>query len=100
MNVATNPAAMTAGPGWTADIGIAGMTCASCVRRIERAIRVVPGVQDLPANLATEHARVEGSLEAVAVVAAVVGAGYLELDEVAGVLPDGKADAVARLASR
>ncbi|MBC7621422.1 MAG: heavy-metal-associated domain-containing protein, partial [Candidatus Saccharibacteria bacterium] len=35
------------------DIGIGGMTCASCVGRVERALKKVPGVQDVAVNLAT-----------------------------------------------
>ena len=42
----------------TVDIGIDGMTCASCVARVERALRKVDGVQDASVNLATESARV------------------------------------------
>ena len=42
----------------TLDIGIGGMTCASCVSRVERALRKVPGVQQATVNLATESARV------------------------------------------
>lgn len=37
---------------------IEGMTCASCVRRVERAIAKVPGVQEASVNLATERASV------------------------------------------
>ena len=40
------------------DIGIGGMTCASCVARVERAIAKVPGVEAVSVNLATESARV------------------------------------------
>jgi len=40
------------------DLGISGMTCASCVGRVERALRKVPGVQDASVNLATESARI------------------------------------------
>jgi Cu+-exporting ATPase len=40
------------------DIGIGGMTCASCVLRVEKALKKVPGVQDATVNLATESARV------------------------------------------
>ena len=40
------------------DIGVGGMTCASCVMRVERALKKVPGVQDATVNLATESARV------------------------------------------
>jgi P-type Cu+ transporter len=42
----------------TLDLGIGGMTCASCVARVERALRKVPGVQEASVNLATESARV------------------------------------------
>lgn len=42
----------------TIDLGIGGMTCASCVGRVERALRKVPGVQDATVNLATESARI------------------------------------------
>ena len=37
---------------------IEGMTCASCVRRVEKAISAVPGVESASVNLATERADV------------------------------------------
>jgi P-type Cu+ transporter len=40
------------------DLGIGGMTCASCVTRVEKALRKVPGVRDASVNLATESARI------------------------------------------
>ncbi len=40
------------------DIGIGGMTCASCVARVEKALLKVHGVQQASVNLATESARV------------------------------------------
>ncbi len=45
-------------PDTAVDIGIGGMTCASCVSRVERALKKVPGVIDANVNLATESARV------------------------------------------
>jgi len=45
-------------PTTTLDLGVAGMTCASCVGRVERALKKVPGVSDAVVNLATESARV------------------------------------------
>jgi Cu+-exporting ATPase len=59
------------------DIGIVGMTCASCVARVEKAIKAVPGVRDASVNLATERAAVKGEgLDVAAIVAAVGEAGY------------------------
>lgn len=43
----------------TLDLGIGGMTCASCVTRVEKALRKVPGVTEATVNLATESARVQ-----------------------------------------
>ena len=40
------------------DIGIGGMTCASCVSRVEKALKKIPGVQEATVNLATESARI------------------------------------------
>ena len=42
----------------TEDISIGGMTCASCVMRVEKALKKLPGVQQATVNLATESARV------------------------------------------
>ncbi len=39
-------------------LAIADMTCASCVRRVEMALRAVPGVLEVQVNLASEQARV------------------------------------------
>jgi len=55
MNTETNLPAAT---NLSDDISIGGMTCASCVMRVERALKKVPGVTDATVNLATESARV------------------------------------------
>jgi len=57
---------------------ISGMTCASCVGRVERAIAAVPGVTSVSVNLATGRATVRfaGTPDAEAVIAAVSRAGY------------------------
>ena len=47
------------------DVGIGGMTCASCVARVERAIAKLPGVSAVSVNLATESARVTWTHEAL-----------------------------------
>ncbi len=46
-------------PPLTYDIGIGGMTCASCVARVEKALKKMPGVLSATVNLATESARIE-----------------------------------------
>ena len=59
MNTTTTPSsAPLAGASHSLDLGISGMTCASCVGRVERALRKVPGVQEASVNLATESARI------------------------------------------
>jgi len=40
------------------EIGVAGMTCAACVRRVENNIRKGPGVAEVTVNLATESAMI------------------------------------------
>ncbi len=61
----------------TIDLAIAGMTCASCVGRVERALLRAPGVISAEVNLATQRARVlAGDADAVGLVAAVRRAGY------------------------
>ncbi|MDR3534411.1 MAG: heavy metal translocating P-type ATPase [Rhodopila sp.] len=68
----------TRGDATELDIGVEGMTCASCVRRVENAVRKVPGVADVSVNLATEQARVtfNGKPDAAAAAQAVRDAGY------------------------
>ncbi|WP_133000404.1 heavy metal translocating P-type ATPase [Luteimonas arsenica] len=60
----------------TTELSVEGMTCASCVGRVERALRAVPGVDDASVNLATERARVQGAVPLEALLAAVDKAGY------------------------
>ena len=76
MNALTKAAVPDAGPGQTLELGVQGMTCASCSRRVERAIRVVSGVSGVAVNLATERVRIEGAADPGAVVAAIEQAGY------------------------
>ncbi|MDH0649464.1 heavy metal translocating P-type ATPase [Pseudomonas sp. GD03858] len=61
----------------TFDLPIAGMTCASCAGRVERALRKVTGTEHVSVNLATEQARVQAPADSLpALVDAVRGAGY------------------------
>jgi len=60
-------------------MSIEGMTCASCVGRVEKALGKVPGVTSAQVNLATEMATVQsndGDVNLPALVAAVEKAGY------------------------
>ena len=69
----------TTSPNPPIDIGIGGMTCASCVARVEKALKKLPGVQEATVNLATESARVivaAGGPEAARLRRAVRDAGY------------------------
>ena len=82
MNTATaplvDPAPVPAAPGVDWALGVQGMTCASCVARVERALRKVPGVADASVNLATETARVTAaeSVDPTVLREAVEHAGY------------------------
>ena len=61
----------------TFDLPIAGMTCASCAGRVERALRKVAGAEQVNVNLATEQARIQAPADRLpALVAAVSQAGY------------------------
>ncbi len=64
-------------------IGIEGMTCASCVRRVEKAIAAAPGVANASVNLATERAEVTfvGKPDLVPVLGAIADAGYAAREE-------------------
>lgn len=63
-------------PAPTQELVVEGMTCASCVARVERALKAVPGVTGATVNLATESARVEGVADTAALVAAIKATGY------------------------
>ena len=86
---------------------IVGMTCASCVNRVERFLNKTDGVAGATVNLATERATVHFDSALVdrgALVAAVEAAGYeVGVDRSAEVLDDGAAeaaDAKARASER
>jgi len=59
------------------DLQIEGMTCASCVGRVEKALAGVPGVRSASVNLATERAHMSGAgMDAAELIGAVERAGY------------------------
>lgn len=65
-------------PASSLQLAVEGMSCASCVGRVERALRGVPGVLAADVNLATERASVTtaGDPDEVALLQAVAAAGY------------------------
>ncbi|WP_313033423.1 heavy-metal-associated domain-containing protein, partial [Massilia alkalitolerans] len=63
-------------PASTVELAVEGMTCASCVGRVERALAAVPGVAQATVNLATERATVRGVASVESLVAAIDKAGY------------------------
>ena len=60
----------------TVEIAVDGMTCASCVGRVQQALKAVPGVAEAAVNLATERATVRGTAGTEALLAAIHRAGY------------------------
>jgi Cu+-exporting ATPase len=61
---------------------VEGMTCASCVARVEKALRKVPGVSGATVNLATEKATIQAlsTVPVSALKAAIEKAGYAAKD--------------------
>ena len=65
-----------------ADVSVLGMTCAACVRHVERAVAAIPGVARVDVNLVlsraslTLHANADQHATVAAVQAAVRAAGY------------------------
>mgnify|MGYP002041142831 FL=1 len=62
----------------TVELSVSGMTCASCVGRVEKALKAVPGVSAATVNLATERAQITatGGTSPNALIQAVAKAGY------------------------
>jgi Cu+-exporting ATPase len=65
-------------------VTVDGMTCASCVGRVERSLKALPDVGAVAVNLATGRARVEfgGRADSGAVVKALAKAGYPAREEI------------------
>jgi Cu+-exporting ATPase len=97
VNLATEVAAVSAAPSVTEkvlaeavreagydvqtreiDLAVSGMTCASCVMHVEKALNKVPGVVNASVNLATEQARVQAGpdVDVESLMRAVEKAGY------------------------
>ncbi|MEO8551442.1 MAG: heavy metal translocating P-type ATPase [Kofleriaceae bacterium] len=58
------------------DLPVLGMTCAACVRRVEKAVSAVEGVTTAEVNLPMSRARVGGVATPAAIAAAIRAAGY------------------------
>jgi Cu+-exporting ATPase len=88
-------------------VRIEGMSCASCVRRVEKALASVPGVAHAAVNLATETARIdsEAPLAFAALQQAIGKAGYAASElaapasEAAPRIPEGLAVILSALLS-
>ncbi|WP_095078261.1 heavy metal translocating P-type ATPase [Pseudomonas sp. Irchel s3h17] len=65
-------------PAQSLELSIGGMTCASCVGRVERALNKVAGVKSVSVNLANERAHLEllGQVDPQQLISAVGKAGY------------------------
>lgn len=75
----------------TLELPITGMTCASCVRNVERAISKQPGILSVNVNLATERASVTyvpGSVRRTDIVKAIQKAGYGVLEISSAAAPE------------
>ncbi len=71
-------------PTTSTTLNIEGMSCASCVQRIEKALKL-PGVEQAEVNLASEQATIryrEGVVERDDLIEAIVAAGYRVSSEV------------------
>ena len=82
--VSASVQATTPGGVRDATIPVGGMTCASCVNAIERALSKVPGVSSATVNLATEKASVRYDpimVRPSELRAAITKAGYTPLNE-------------------
>src|SRR5512135_3068863 len=81
----------------TVDLPVLGMTCAACVRRVEKAVSAVPGVARAEVNLPLSRARivVDDPAKLDAAAAAIREAGY----EVPADVLDTKATGASRLAA-
>lgn len=80
------------------ELPVLGMTCAACVRRVEKAVSAVAGVTRAEINLPLSRARIEGAgldgqgaLDPAAIAAAIRRAGYDVPDDALHPVEEGRA---------
>ena len=81
-------------------LAVEGMTCASCVGRVERGLAALPGVLEARVNLATESADVRflaGSLRVEDVISAISNLGYVAKPQKQAETTDRKTDEIEGL---
>ncbi|HEX6720929.1 MAG TPA: heavy metal translocating P-type ATPase, partial [Burkholderiaceae bacterium] len=79
MSASPSSSALSPSIDETLSLGVSGMTCASCVNRVEKALQRVPGVVSARVNLASERAevvRTAGRASSADLLAALERAGY------------------------
>ena len=96
---------LQAAPSGSADgtrlvVGVSGMSCAACVRRVERAIASVPGVTAVSVNLANERASITtgAGFATNRLIETLAGAGYPAVFATADQAPDTRSGLWAALA--
>jgi len=82
-SVAVQPGSKSPMASSRLSLPVEGMTCASCVGRVERALKAVPGIDSAAVNLATERADItfSGQADPQAAVSAIERAGYAVREE-------------------
>ena len=79
MSASSSSSPEGATPSQESHLAITGMTCGACLRRVDRGLRAVPGVEDVRIDLASGRAVIAhpgGDVVPADLVAAVERAGY------------------------
>lgn len=63
-------------PAASFDLVVEGMSCASCVSKVEKALMAISGVTEASVNLATERAHIRGNVDAATAIGAIKALGY------------------------
>ena len=74
--IAPEPEPIIASQGTATQLLLSGLTCASCVASVEKAIKAVEGVDSVNVNLAERTALIYGQASLQAVITAIENAGY------------------------